>query len=605
MKKIFSILVALLFVLSFNALAFAHGDMPTEGISISLTPLTAFQDDEVAIEAEIEENETHLEGLSVFFVVDKHDIGLSERIEAKAREPGHYVIKYAFKNSGPHEVHVEFLHGGEETRKTFDVSVEGRSFETEQYFLIAAIVVGALSVLYAMRSKKFKRAAIFAIVLLAVIGLSYSVYIVYTSGAAQRGVVVCVSETECYWSAHIHAEVDVNTCGEEFRFPVEKGRLDGPHTHEEKNLIHFHERLPIDTATKDILNTQPLMLGAFFDAMDVNFDSDKILDKNNGDFCNDKQSTLKMFVNGVPSSSFRDYIWKDGDKINLVFDERPQEEAAKEAQKASSALAPELTLPIIVGFALIDSINPCVIGVLLLLITILLKAKKKRAVLVNGSVYTLGVYTTYIIGGVTLLSLFNAVREIQLLSQMFYVIIGAFVLLAAFLEIKDYFWYGRWFSLAIPKRFVKTVESNARNTHTSLISAFLFGSLVTLIELPCTGAPYLAIITMMSQSGVQFFPALLLLLLYNLVFVVPLIVIIYLGYKGIGYKRMEMWRREQKGRMRLAVGIMLLGISVWIITTVLDWLLMHMIVGSILVIAIMFAAKKMGEHKHVHRRKKQ
>lgn len=595
----------ILFAIVFLAihLAFAHEESDAaEEFDIKLTPQQAFQNDDVAIEAEIEKNNTHVEGLIVFFVVDKHDIGLSERIEANERETGHYVMKYAFKSAGMHEIHVEFAHDDEQIRKTFNINVEGASFDVEQYAIVSVILVLALAALYAMRTKKIKRTVSLSLVLVVLIGLSYSVYIVYSSGAAQRGVTVCVSENECYWSAHIHAEVTVDICGDDsFRFPVEKGPLNGSHTHEEKNLIHFHERLLIDTKTQEILDPQPLTLGAFFDAMEETLDSEKIFDKKNGDLCKGQLSTVKMFVNGRPSSSFRDYIWKDGDKIKIVFDERPVEEVAKEEQ-STTFLAPQLTMPIILGFALIDSINPCVIGVLLLLITVLLKTKQKRAVLLKGSVYTLGVYVTYLIGGVTLLSVFNAVRSVQLISQMFYVFIGIFVLFAAFLEIKDFFWYGRGFSLAIPHRFVKTVEGGARGAHTGLISAFAFGSLVTLVELPCTGAPYLAIITMMSQSGVQFVNALILLLIYNLVFVIPLIAIICLAYKGIGYKKMELWRREHKGKMRLAVGLMLLGISVWIITAVLDWLLVYLIGGSILLIAIMYVIWKTEHHRIRHRR---
>ncbi|MBI4091231.1 GAP family protein, partial [candidate division WWE3 bacterium] len=570
---------------------------------IHLTPLQVFQNDEIAIEAGITKDGLSIENLDVKFVIDKHDIGFTEMIKANEREPAHYVIKYAFQNSGPHEIHVEFSNEGQEIRKTFDISVEGKSSEIENLFLIVAALVIVLSIFYAMHSKKFKKAAIIAAVLLAIVGLSYSIYIVYTSGAAQTGVVVCTSASECYWSAHIHAEVTINICGEEsYRFPVEKGPLNEPHTHEEKNLIHFHERLLIDPQTKEILDPTPLTLDAFFDNMEVAFSESEVLDKKNGDLCNNQQGTVKMIVNGMPRAEFGDYIWKDGDKIKIIFDERPVEIVAREEQKATAQLTPELSLPIIVGFALIDAINPCVIGVLLLLITVLLKAKKKRAIIINGGMYTLGVYVTYLIGGITLPSVFNAVRDIQLISQAFYIVIGAFVLIAAFLEIKDYFWYGRGFSLAIPKRFVKHIESGVKGTHSSLVSAFAFGSLVTLIELPCTGAPYLAIITLMSQSGVQFYSALLLLLLYNLIFVAPLIVIIYLAYRGIGYKKMEMWRREHKGRMRLAVGLMLLGISTWIITTVLDWLLLPLIIGTIVVIGIMYVTKKIGDHRHVLRR---
>lgn len=596
MNKIFIALTITLLLLS---TATAHED--TSDIDIHLTPQQAFQSDGIAIEAGITENSTPVSGLRVTFVVDKHGIGLSESIAASEREPGRYFIKYAFTQAGQHEIHVEFLHNGEEIRKTFDIDVLPSSSDTE-LFSTVAIAAAALAALYILRSRNFKKALIILAIILALTGLAYSVYSVYATGAAQRGVVVCTDK--CYWTAHIHTEVDVNICGKEFRFPVEKGRLDRPHTHEEKNLIHFHERLLIDPVTKEILNPQPLTLGAFFDAMEVQFDENKVLDKTNGDSCNNQSSSVKMFVNGKPSALLRDYIWKDGDKINIVFDEKPKQNdaesvkqlAEKQTQKATAELTPELTLPIIIGFALVDSINPCVIGVLLLLITVLIKSRKKKALLVKGTAYTIGVYLTYLIGGVTLLSVFNAVRDVQVISQAFYIVIGALVLLAAFLEIKDYFWYGRFFSLAIPKRFVKTIEKSASRT-TGVASAMLFGVLVTLIELPCTGAPYLAIITMMSQSGVQFASALLLLLLYNLVFVLPLIIIIYLAYKGVAYKKIESWRREHKGKMRLAVGLMLLGIATWIITTVAD-VMLYLVAGSIIIIAAMALTKRI-EHDHI------
>jgi len=229
--------------------------------------------------------------------------------------------------------------------------------------------------------------------------------------------------------------------------------------------------------------------------------------------------------------------------------------------------APEATLPIVLGGALIDAINPCVIGVLILLLTVLIKQKKRRGILLNGFIYTLGVYVTYLVGGITLLAVFNAVREIQLVSQLFYVVIGSFVMLAAFLEIKDYFWYGHGFTLAIPKQFVSTVETKAQSTHKSLIASFTFGVIVTLVELPCTGAPYLAVLSLMSQSGMSFLTALPLLLLYNLVFVAPLLIIIYLAYTGVGLKKLEVWRKENRGLMRLLVGLFLAGLGIWIIIT--------------------------------------
>ena len=256
-----------------------------------------------------------------------------------------------------------------------------------------------------------------------------------------------------------------------------------------------------------------------------------------------------------------------------------------------SIVVPELTLPIIIGLALVDSINPCVIGVLLVMLTVLLKAGDRRKVLTNGLAYIVGVYATYLIGGLTLLSIFNAVRGIVAVSQILYFVVGVFVIIAGLLEIKDYFWYGRWFSLAIPKGLVSYVEEKVNTTHTSIFAALFFGSVITLVELPCTGAPYLAILAKMSQGGASFVSGLPLLLLYNLVFVLPLIAIIGMVYYGFAIKRLDSWKQEHRGLMRLGIGIALGAVGIWIITAVADYLFLPLTIGIIAVTLGMAFAK--------------
>ncbi|OGC50810.1 hypothetical protein A2716_02125 [candidate division WWE3 bacterium RIFCSPHIGHO2_01_FULL_40_23] len=272
------------------------------------------------------------------------------------------------------------------------------------------------------------------------------------------------------------------------------------------------------------------------------------------------------------------------------------------AQEYKWAGAAQLSIPIIIGLGSIDAINPCVIGVLLLLLSTLLKVGDKKLVLKNGFSYTAGVYITYLLGGLTLLGAFNAVRSITFISQIFYFVIGAFVIVAGTLEIKDFFWYGRWFSLAIPKRFVTTIEERVQTSHLNLLSAAFFGFIVTLIELPCTGAPYLAILTLMSQQGFGYIKALPLLLLYNLVFVLPLIVIIMLAYFGVGLKSFQTWKQERRGLMRLGIGLTLWLVGIWIITTLKsDWLI-PMFLGLLGIVLIMALAKyifKVGQELEV------
>lgn len=276
----------------------------------------------------------------------------------------------------------------------------------------------------------------------------------------------------------------------------------------------------------------------------------------------------------------------------------PQVVLAHESNGSSAAVdatgfhidSVELSLPVITVLGAIDAINPCVIGVLLLLLTILIKTGKKKAVLRNGMAYTAGVYITYLVGGLTLLGTFNAVREITVISQMFYLVIGVFVLLAGTLEVKDFFWYGRGWSLAIPKRFIKTVENQASHS-TSILSAAFFGFIVTLIELPCTGAPYLAILALMSQKGMGYITAMPLLLFYNLVFVLPLLVIIGLAYYGVSLKKFKSWKQEKRGLMRLGIGMTLWFVGVWILSTLYPDFLLPMIYGLLGLLALMGLAK--------------
>lgn len=151
----------------------------------------------------------------------------------------------------------------------------------------------------------------------------YSLIVTFRSGATKSGVVTCLDNGECYWTAHIHAYAPVMICGQEYRLPIEKGELTGPHTHEEKNLVHWHDRLPYDQKTKQITNIEPLLLKTFFAAIGVPFSDSAIIDKKNGDMCpSGKAGSLKVIVNGKSTADAEAYILRDLDVIQVFFDDR-------------------------------------------------------------------------------------------------------------------------------------------------------------------------------------------------------------------------------------------------------------------------------------------
>lgn len=154
------------------------------------------------------------------------------------------------------------------------------------------------------------------------------------------------------------------------------------------------------------------------------------------------------------------------------------------------------TLGIVVFTAAIDSINPCAIGVLILMLSVLLSTKKSVGrMLFLGSVYISAVFVVYFLAGLGLVYFFSSIP--LYLTEYLSIGVGILIIGAGVLEIKDFFWYGKGFSLRIPYVFSKKLH--AYSSKTTILGIMFLGAFVSAVELPCTGAPYLAIITLLSQ----------------------------------------------------------------------------------------------------------
>ncbi len=233
-------------------------------------------------------------------------------------------------------------------------------------------------------------------------------------------------------------------------------------------------------------------------------------------------------------------------------------------------MAVEATLPAfatVITAAAIDSINPCAIGVLILMVSVMIGAKKSiLRMLLLGGLYVFSVFVVYLLAG---LGLLYSLSKIPLwLTEYLSIGVGVLIVFAGIWEIKDFFWYGRWFSLAIPGRFVKKIH--IMSSKTTIPGIILLGAFVSAVELPCTGAPYLAIITLLSQyfDATAFF----LLVIYNVIFVAPLLAILLLVAGGMHLHKIKAWKHRNKPYMRLLMGLLLIS---------LGWLLMLIANGTI------------------------
>lgn len=226
-------------------------------------------------------------------------------------------------------------------------------------------------------------------------------------------------------------------------------------------------------------------------------------------------------------------------------------------------LAVESVLPAlgtVIVTAAVDSINPCAIGVLVLLIsTVISGARTKYALLKFGLAYIAAVYVTYLVAGLGLIAFFVQVPIV--IAEYISIAVAFLVIAAGVVEIKDYFWYGKGFSLAISPEYAKKIHGLSKNL--TMPGVIFLGAFVAGVELPCTGAPYLAILTVLSQNFD--FTAFLLLLLYNVIFVLPLLIILLLVYFGIArVQDIKRWKQGERSYMRLAAGLLLVVLG-WVL----------------------------------------
>lgn len=222
-----------------------------------------------------------------------------------------------------------------------------------------------------------------------------------------------------------------------------------------------------------------------------------------------------------------------------------------------------ISIGLIITTAAIDSINPCAIAVLLFLIAVLisLKANKKRIIAV-GLVYIFGVFISYYLAGIGLLgaiSHFNIARQINIFA-------GAIVIVAAFISIKEGLMPQGLQLLVIPEK-TKGVFMNLMQKG-SFPAVFLAGILVSAFELPCTGQVYLGILSLMSQENMKT-QAYFYLFLYNLIFVLPLVIILIAAAWGLDIEKIQKLRKKTRMGIKVLIGMIMLVLGIWLIYSTL------------------------------------
>ncbi|WP_376792770.1 cytochrome c biogenesis CcdA family protein [Thermoflexus sp.] len=232
---------------------------------------------------------------------------------------------------------------------------------------------------------------------------------------------------------------------------------------------------------------------------------------------------------------------------------------------------PALTLSTVILSGFVDGMNPCAFTVLLLFVAAMLTTLQttdpsdlqalRGRILSMGSIYIAAIFLTYLGLGVGLLAAAAPFSQYHLPSR-----IGALIAIGMGLwMIKDVLIPELGPPLAAPRAIVaRAVEMTRRLTVPALA---LGGFLIGLCTVPCSGAIYLAILSLLAAQPSRW-QGFAYLVLYNLMFIVPLVLLLLAAAARPTLRQLARWNRTHGPWLKFTLGLIGVGMGLLILATV-------------------------------------
>jgi cytochrome c biogenesis protein CcdA/glutaredoxin len=232
----------------------------------------------------------------------------------------------------------------------------------------------------------------------------------------------------------------------------------------------------------------------------------------------------------------------------------------------------------VVAAGLIDGINPCAFATLIFFVSYLtLSRRTGKEVLFVGGAFTMGVFIAYLAVGLGLYQILELVSgTLDVIAKVVYVLTGVFCLVLAVLSFLDYQKARQGevsdMLLKLPAPLRKRINATIRKGRSStnyIIGAFVAGILISFLELACTGQVYLPTIIFVSSIPELRLRAILYLIIYNLLFILPLVVIFILVYFGTTSKDLTQFLQKNASWVKLGMSIVFVALGVWLFVSML------------------------------------
>jgi len=234
-----------------------------------------------------------------------------------------------------------------------------------------------------------------------------------------------------------------------------------------------------------------------------------------------------------------------------------------------------------------DGINPCAFTVIVFFISFLaLQGYRKRELFFIGSSFILAVLLTYLCIGLGIFNFFYRFKGFWVVNRMLNMVIGAASILFGVLAVSDFVKFKKTGStehlaLQLPKQvkerihkvvgffYRKESRREGKNPYPGLAklvaSALITGFLVSLLEAVCTGQVYLPTIAFVLKASPLKLQALGYLLLYNIMFIIPLVVVFILALMGTTSSQFSGFLKRHLGLIKIFMAVLFFGLGILLI----------------------------------------
>jgi len=218
----------------------------------------------------------------------------------------------------------------------------------------------------------------------------------------------------------------------------------------------------------------------------------------------------------------------------------------------------DYSLPVLTLFiAGMDAFNPCAFFVLLFLLSMMAHARSRSRMALIGGIFVFFSGAIYFLFMAAWLNLFIYLGELRIITLL----AGVVAIFISLINIKDYFWFKKGVSLSLSDQAKPELFDRIRyllrldSVITAIFATVVLAVVANSYELLCTaGFPmvYTRILTLKMLPVESYY---LYLLLYNLVYVIPLLVIVALFTVKLGSRKLS----EREGMvLKLLSGVMML-----------------------------------------------